>query len=504
MQFGVSESISHWGKYRPGAIALYCNGQRISYSDLDQMVSSISGRLQSELSHCRRIAVATSEKSTYLASIVAVLRSGKSPVLLNTGLPSDVVRQNMEEAEVTALVHDEQYTCFRELIDSSDKVALNIEPIVLSERQQAETVMEGVSCSADEEWGVLFSSGSTGVPKGIERSHESVVVELLGWCIELALSRSTTMYVGRPVHYTGGLVLTLATLLAGGSVILNDFEDDNDSTEAWEDYQRELSSRERVDWAFFVPDQIRAFLEIVRSSGKLPRHASHVLIMGAPISGSEKRLAKEFLLSEVVESWGNSESLGTITDAEDLEIRPDSIGRPFITDMLCVVNDEYEEVGPRVDGWIAGSEEAGFTRYCRRDSDTDRVKQGTLIVSEDIGYIDEQGYFYVRGRSQESIYLGSQRVFLPELEEKIRSALNVSECCIVASEHGEASVSLVLVLSSYLSEREYDENSILSQVNAVVGDKQPVAGIAVVERLPRLPSGKVDRIRTRQLLNKEK
>ena len=45
---------------------------------------------------------------------------------------------------------------------------------------------------ADDEWGILFSSGSTGVPKGIERNHNSIISELLGWCLELGLNKKTT------------------------------------------------------------------------------------------------------------------------------------------------------------------------------------------------------------------------------------------------------------------------------------------------------------------------
>ena len=68
--------------------------------------------------------------------------------------------------------------------------------------------------------------------------------------------------------------------------------------------------------------------------------------MGAPISGNEKRAARVALRSNIVESWGNSESLGTITEPNDLDSRPDSVGRPFLTDELLVVDDSLQPCRP--------------------------------------------------------------------------------------------------------------------------------------------------------------
>src|SRR5207248_99335 len=80
----------------------------------------------------------------------------------------------------------------------------------------------------NDEWGIVFSSGTTGPSKAIERNHYSMVTEHLGWCLELQLRRRTPFYIGRPVFYTGGLVLALSTLTVCGCVIVDDFADNED------------------------------------------------------------------------------------------------------------------------------------------------------------------------------------------------------------------------------------------------------------------------------------
>ncbi|GAI84575.1 unnamed protein product, partial [marine sediment metagenome] len=155
-----------------------------------------------------------------------------------------------------------------------------------------------------------------------------------------------------------------------------------------------------------------------------------ILVMGAPISGEEKKKVYEFLKSPIVESWGNSEGLGTITDKEDLFVRPNSIGRPFLTEKLCVVSDDLVECAPKQRGRLAGSEETMFVEYANRPDATNQVKKNNLILSDDIGYIDEENYFYILGRDQETFIVNGQTVFLTDIEENLRNKIGIIESCI--------------------------------------------------------------------------
>ena len=106
----------------------------------------------------------------------------------------------------------------------------------------------------DDEWGIIYSSGTTGAPKGIVRSDLSMFTELVGWCLELPITRNSIAFIGRPVYYTGGLVLTAATLLVGGSAIL---------PHEWSvTIYKSFMSTNVVDFAFLIPDQVR---ELIRN-----------------------------------------------------------------------------------------------------------------------------------------------------------------------------------------------------------------------------------------------
>jgi long-chain acyl-CoA synthetase len=224
--------------------------------------------------------------------------------------------------------------------------------------------------------------------------------------------------------------------------------------------------------------------------------ARTLLLMGAPISGAEKVHARNILGSEIVESWGNSESLGTITEPEDVIIRPNSIGRPFLSDYMCVVDDTGQPVGEGELGRLSGGIEAGFEKYANRPLDTDKAKQGDLIVSEDIGYVDSDGYFYVKGRVQESVVVGTKTHFCNDLEAAVRQIRGVKECIVAAKPNGIVAFGAILALSG--SDEEVGVRRDVQQVlrdaigSSVVVIHEPL----IVEAIPRLPSGKVDRLRS--------
>jgi acyl-coenzyme A synthetase/AMP-(fatty) acid ligase len=424
--------------------------------------------------------------------MVAILRAGRSVVLLNTGLPAGALKVNLEDAQVSFLVHDANFKWIAELLKrANESVALNIDLLNLTNPLTKRTDHREVSREPSDEWGVLFSSGTTGIPKGIERDQTSMVTEFLGWCLELGLNRNSKFYLGRPIFYTGGVVLAFSTLLVGGTIILNDFKDDNDPTEVWASYQHTLSLHD-VSWAFFVPDQIRAFISMVQRGHSGAMKAEKILVMGAPISGQEKINARRLLGSQIVESWGNSESLGTITDPEDLDIRPSSIGRPFVTDELYIVDDRLNLLTSNESGRIAGNEEAGFFGYCNRPDATERVKQNKLIVSEDIGHTDDEGFFYISAREQECVIVGGETVMLPSIEQKLRMNPNVKDLCVVAVGLEDAAVELVaLIVRSPSCALEMQD--LLEQLNASLMSSERLSRLIFAQSLPRVPAGKINR-----------
>ena len=495
MQLGLIEAVRHWSTYRPGDVALISNGRHTTYRDLLRRAEGVACALRKQVGG-GRVAIVAQTKAAFVAMLLGTLRAGRPPVVLNPGLKSNALRAMIADTQPSLLIHDSDVApCgFPEMVRCLRVDCLNA------------TSLAGLpwpEYSTHSEWGVIFSSGSTGTPKGVERDHGSMVTETIQWCLELPLTRHSVFYISRPLFYTGGLVLLLATLFVGATAIANDYrDDDGDAAAVWTDYQSVLLAHD-VDWAFFVPAQLRVF---IAAQPTAPRHSKTILVMGAPISGSEKLAARNILGSQIVESWGNSESLGTITEPEDLDIRPDSIGRPFLTDELTVVDVDNNTLptpcAPRQMGRLAGSDAAGFSSYSNRTEATVQVKRQNLIISDDVGYRDEDGYFFVEGRDQDVAIRAGTLLSCQRIGAKIRAQTDLGALvsdmaiCIVevqATVHVCAGV--VLVAGAGLSAEGLRE-----RFNRVLEPGERLSWVRVMASLPELPSGKSDRLGVRAAL----
>lgn len=492
MQFGFSESVAHWGRYRPQAIGLIYNGEPLSYARLSASVDILAKRIHAQTQVKARIAIAAKSKAATLVGILAIARAGRSAVVLHHGLTNECLRVNLIDANPQTLLHDGSDSHYSKLFSEVlGGTTIEISEWLAHADLPRPLMTSWPSTKPEDEWGIVFSSGTTGPSKAIVRDHYSMMTEHLGWCLELELRRGSTFYIGRPIFYTGGLVLALSTLTVCGCIILDDFADNDDPMLVWNAYQVACKARS-VDCAFFIPDQLRLFCKLVKKSGTELGMAKIILVMGAPISGGEKIETASILRSDVIESWGNSESLGTITDPEDLKKRPDSIGRPFLTDELFIVDNEGQQRGPGEFGRIAGGLEAGFTGYSGREQETTRVRRDEFIVSDDIGYVDSDGYFYVQGREQDFVIIQGKSVVLPQVEAVIRLIPYVRECCVVAVNLSLNDLQLVgaIVLSDPITS---DQAILLESINKDANLNPGLSRIIILPALPRLPSGKVDR-----------
>lgn len=483
MWLGIGDAIEHWARYKPNKTALRIGDRIYNYRALYERAISIAIFI-TESKVEGRVAVGVDDKFEYLASIAALNLVGNPIIILNPHPTQESLTVHLRDTKPNIIIGHS------DLIHTVEKVAnRSLQTMNILEIQIVKNGRPLARINS-KEWGILFSSGSTGISKAIVYDHSTMLSELLAWCLELGIRRETRFYIGRPIYYTGGLVLTLATLLVGGEVILPEHQDDNDFETIWNHYQKCVADG-ALDLAFFVPDQLRTFIRVAKE----PLGGPTILVMGARISGDEKKNACRILKSPLIESWGNSEGLGTITDKEDLFSRPDSIGRPFLTEKICIVSDELVECEPGQSGRLAGSEENMFVEYANRPDATERVKRNNLILSDDIGYMDENYYFYVLGRDQESFVVGGQTVFLSDMEERLRKVAGVIDICIIAVEAKCATAFYALIVS----EKNVSKDSVKMEIQNALNEK--LSGFLFVETLPRLSSGKIDRLGAAKLVN---
>ena len=158
MQFGLIDAIRHWGTYRPDKIALHSNGRSFTYGYLLAKAEA-TAKAVLDRTDGPRVAVATQHKAAFVMSLLGVMRAGKSAVVLNTRLVDDRLRVTIDDTKPNAIVQD---------LALANRLASTV--LATVPRVIVDSVKEGSlqnvpwpKCKNSDEWGIVFSSGSTGV-----------------------------------------------------------------------------------------------------------------------------------------------------------------------------------------------------------------------------------------------------------------------------------------------------------------------------------------------------
>lgn len=477
LRLGLAQSVAHWGKYRAAETALIVGTERLSYSDLDQLATDVHGRVSAIAEPGARVGIVVDSKVSFVSTLIGVIRAGCTGVICPSSWSQEQLGQVIHDNTVRLLVLD---------VDRSELKCADGAPVgcikVPLQYDASPTARTTCRRLATSDWAVLFSSGTTGRPKGIVRNDLSILNELIGWCLELSLGRTTQFYVGRPLFYTGGLVLAASTLLVGGCVI--------SPTTHTPDLFVRLCGEHHPNYAFLLPSQIEELVAFAKGHAISPLNTT-ILSMGAFIEPDLKREAIARLGCAFIESWGNSEGLGTIAWTDDSVTRTNSIGRPFLGDELLITDEQGNALPYGNNGRLSGRADSCLSYYQSRDDLNRCLIKGDLVISEDVGYQDAQGYFYLVARVSDLVSRAGTTVNLREIERHANRLEEVRTSCAVALSTASA-ITRIIVAVELRPDSHIDCAKTKELLNAALPPSHFVDGVTVVAELCRNAAGKVN------------
>lgn len=498
LRLGLAEAIAHWRASSPDRPAIVSGARVVSWRQLDQEVQDVADHLVG-LGETRQrpIGVLATSPIQSIRLCAGVLRMGGQVVLLNPWLPLASLEAAVADAGCRSVLAEDLP---EDLEDASTRGAFPGCQVVQTreiDRTRGSARFTGAcSRAGDWIWGILYSSGTTGIPKGVLHTDMSMLMELISWTLELPLTRDTVVYVGRPLCYTAGLVISMSTLLVGSTLVAP-------KVHTPEVYWR-LCEERAIDLALFIPDQVRELVDAASASGRptdAPR-ARTILSMGSTLPIATKLAAPKALGSQLIEAWGNSEGLGTITTPEDLAVRPRSIGRPFLSDLVTILDEEGNELPPGVIGRVAGTADCQFLRYSNRDDLNRTMIKNGLTISEDLGYRDEDGYFYIAGRAVERLMRRGCPIYATDIEGILIEVPGVQAATVVGvpdARDGQVPVAAVVLRPDCAK----TEAAVLAEANQRLADVQKLTAVKVVAELKHNAAGKVILESVRSLFSAE-
>ena len=362
-------------------------------------------------------------------------------------------------------------------------------------RQMCETLIEQTSSQTPiepvEGSVCLTTSGTTGEPKGVILKERQIAWTANHVRISHQLSSQDRGLTVLPFYHVNAPVVSLcASLLAGGTVIM-----------AQRFSRRHFWSwieRYQVTWASIVPTIVAILLETEKPSF-LPGTLRFVRTGSASLPAADLQAFEARFSIPVIETYGLSEAASQVV-ANPIPPgvhKPGSAGRPVGVDLrICHprTNESGEtlrDVAPGETGEICVAGPSIIDGY-QNNSGREAFQDGWFRTG-DLGYLDEDGYLFIKGRSREVINRGGENIAPREVEEVLTGHAAIREVAAVGRPdpiYGELVVAYIAVDDTWNVEKAQDLHEYAAQ--RLSPHKVPVDFI-VIDALPRTPTGKVER-----------
>jgi len=344
---------------------------------------------------------------------------------------------------------------------------------------------------------MLYSSGTTGYPKGVRQPLSGAAAgdpkaTILYTAIPaiFGIGPDDRYLSPAPLYHAAPLIFSTSSHRVGASVVVMPKFDGEDALRAIEEY--------RVTVSQWVPTHFRRMLQFpenVRTKYDLSTHRC-AIHAAAPCPIPLKEAMIEWWGPIVVEYYGGTEGGGTVIRADEWLAHKGSVGRHWAGGQVHILDEDGREITePRMEGGVyfesAADEKLRF-RYYKDDAKTASTYRGRLFTLGDVGYLDEDGYLYLTDRKSHMIISGGVNIYPQEVENHLSTHPNVDEVAVIGvpNELMGEEVKAVVVLRNAQPAPELAEELIEFCRGAIAHYKCPRT-IDFVEELPRLPNGKL-------------
>lgn len=475
----------------PDALALLIDERRWTYGELDRLVDGYARHLQRlGMAPGTKVATLLPAALPAVCLVHAAARLGLVLAPLNTRLTVPELEWQLAHLERPLLFYDESTATLAAALAGEGQASIPVSEF--NEPSPAGPDLAAPSFRMDAVQAIVFTSGTTGAPKGVMLTFANHFWSATASAFRLGVQPDDRWLSSLPLYHVGGLAVLFRSCLYGTAVVLHDRFDVDAFNHSLDTQAITLTS--------LVPTMLYRLLP---TRDRWPASLRLVLLGGA--AASPELLAEALAAGvPVATTYGLTEAASQVATLLPAGVRrkPGSVGRPLLFNHIRIVSEEGQEQPAGTYGEVVVSGRTVMTGYYENpDATAGTLRDGELFTG-DIGYLDEDGDLWLVQRRSDIIVSGGENVYPAEVEAILRQHPAVRAACVVGVPHPEWGEQVAALVAISPATRVTQAELLTFCRERLAGYKLP-RRLDLVTELPQTASGKVAREQVRQMLSGE-
>jgi fatty-acyl-CoA synthase len=493
-----TDALRWWSLNDPDKRAIVYRGDPVTYRELSAWVDRVAWRLaEAGVRIGDRVGVIGENSIPWCVAGLATMKLGAVHAALNHRMVADELQGLINKTGTQLVVADEDF------LERMQVVAVNVPALDLMPLAEIAALREGEDkpyvspeVDADDVAMIVYSSGSTGMPKGIMYTNKTIFAYVTEWMLmELAMGREARILLPQPLAGMGGFGnAVLRCIIIGGTLFLEPKLDPP--------WALRLLTEERCNSLMAVPVIFQRIAALPEFETADLSSLELAIIGGAlvPLDQFDKWHARGASLRQV---YGLTEAGGafTVMSVEGAREHPDRCGRGGMLRQIKIVRPDASQCAPNEEGEIIVRGPSVMKGYWNDEAATVAVLKDGWLHTGDLGQVDEDGLLKITDRLKEVIISGGYNIGPAQIENVLLDLDDVEECAVVGvhdEKFGETPAAFVRLSGQLPVE------TIIAHCNERLSDyKVPRYVVFVDEPFPRSHEGKIAKVQLRKQYARE-
>jgi len=491
----IGQLLPRHATYRPNHRAFWAEGRNYTYLEFHREVNKIGHAMnKAGLKKGDHFATILPNGFALMALYWAAAETGTVIVPMSPLLQAEGLKSLINDSDSLMIFADQSFaSILKEILPdlpklSQDKCILTGSTIdefkswddfIATGKREA---LPDINIKSDDFFNIMYSSGTTGLPKGIIHTHGVRANYCTGFASSLRLSPESVVLHTGSIVFNGAMIDLMPWMYLGATYILHSTFD----VEA----MMETIAAEKVTHVVMVPAQIIAILTHPNFDPDKLKSLEMILSVGAPLLMEYKEKLNKVLPNRFYELYGLTEGFATVLDKTVSMQKTGSVGTPPPFYEMKILRPDGSECDIDEAGEIVGRSPVLSPGYYKQPEKTAEAFRDGWIHTGDIGKVDQDGYLYLVDRLKDMIISGGVNVFPKDIEEVIIQHPEVTDVAVFGVNDEKWGEVPIAALIGPL-EDGFDKQDFIHWVNQQVSAKfQRIHDVYIVESFPRNVAGK--------------